>query len=312
MNQPLVSVIVPTYNGEKHLAVTLEAIINQDYENIEIIFVNDASTDNTLKIAEDILKNSGRVYKIINHEKNSGVSVSRNDGLDAARGEYIWFCDSDDLAEKIFVSSLVREAEDKNADFVFCGLKIYFKNENRFEAAGCIPEKPLGNSENYLRAWAKREIDFWSVCNCLFKKEFLKTNKLKFSEKLYVYEDGEFILKALALSSKISIIKEMLYIYIRHSELKATKIQEVLALAESFIPAKWRAGRCILKNTKDQYVKNYVFAYLIANGFIKLLTIYAKSGDEYKEKYYAKLKILRHKKIRKLMFSTIKFFFKDL
>ncbi len=80
-NSPLVSAVVPAFNNGTHIAATLKSIIAQDYENLEIICVNDASTDETLKNAEEVLKNSGRKFKIINHEKNSGVSASRNTGI---------------------------------------------------------------------------------------------------------------------------------------------------------------------------------------------------------------------------------------
>ena len=114
----LVSVIVPTYNGEKFIAQTLESIINQDYENLEIIVVDDVSTDNTVSLVREILENSGRKFQLIQRTVNGRQSASRNTGLDAANGEYVMFFDHDDLAEKNFVSSLYKEAEDKQADFM--------------------------------------------------------------------------------------------------------------------------------------------------------------------------------------------------
>ena len=104
---PLVSVIVPTYNNESKIFDTIKSIIAQDYPNIEIIVVNDASSDATESVARNALKDCGREFSIIEHKENRGVSAARNTGLDAARGEYVWFCDGDDLAERELVSTLM-------------------------------------------------------------------------------------------------------------------------------------------------------------------------------------------------------------
>lgn len=97
---PLVSVIMPAYNAETTIASSLESIITQDYPNIEIIIVNDASTDGTEKAARSVLERGGRPFRIITHKKNSGVAAARNTGIDVMHGEFLWFMDADDKAEK--------------------------------------------------------------------------------------------------------------------------------------------------------------------------------------------------------------------
>ena len=129
MFQPLVSAIIPAFNAEKHLTATLNPIITQDYENLEIIFVNDASTDKTLNIAEEVLKNSKRKFKIINHKKNSGVSTARNTGIENASGKYIFFCDADDLIKSNYVSALQNKISENNCDISFCGRIDRFEDE---------------------------------------------------------------------------------------------------------------------------------------------------------------------------------------
>ena len=305
MTQPLVSIIVPTYNGEKHLAATLESIINQDYENIEIIFVNDASTDNTLKIAENALKNSGRGYKIINHEKNSGVSAARNDGLDSADGEYVWFCDSDDRAEKNFVSSLYKRIEDKNADLVFCGIKDFYESENIFkEEPITLKEKSL-NPEFYFKAWATQKIKFWSVWNFIFKKSFVDKINLHFNEQCKLGEDTEFVLKALAAADKISFVRENLYIYVHHENMTSVKYHHDKKIFESLALSRFRSIRPVIRRINDKTVRSYAVNFYIADSVIDKLTYRAKAKDY---KNYAS--IFKHKKVRELLFSTIKFLFK--
>ena len=98
----LISVIIPVYNTGEKIINTLECVINQDYNNLEIILVNDASNDNTIKTAQGVLKNSSRLFKIITHEKNKGVSAARNTGFESANGKFIAFIDSDDLIKENF------------------------------------------------------------------------------------------------------------------------------------------------------------------------------------------------------------------
>ena len=169
-HKPLVSVIVPVYNGEKHLAATLNSIINQDYENLEIIVVNDVSTDNSAEIAKKILNGSTRRFQFIERSQNGGQCASRNTGLKSATGDYVIFFDHDDLAEKNFVSNLCLEAEDKNADLVFCGIKHFIESENRFEDEPVTLKEKLVNPEDYLTAWATQEMHFCSVWNFIFRK----------------------------------------------------------------------------------------------------------------------------------------------
>ena len=99
MEKPFVSIIVPVYNTEEYLEECLNCLVNQTLENIEIICINDASTDNSLKILNDFSKNDDRII-IISNETNQGLSITRNRGIKAAKGEYIVFFDSDDLIEK--------------------------------------------------------------------------------------------------------------------------------------------------------------------------------------------------------------------
>ena len=124
---PFATIIVPVYNSALKIEKTLECLIQQNYNNFEIIIVNDSSTDLTEIKARNILAKSGLPFKIITHEKNLGVSAARNTGLKEAKGEYIWFVDSDDLADRNFLKIMCSAAETKNADLVFCGYKFYYE-----------------------------------------------------------------------------------------------------------------------------------------------------------------------------------------
>ena len=313
MKNPLVSVIVPTYNGEKFITQTLESIINQDYENLEIIVVDDVSKDNTVEVAKKILENSGRNFQLVKRTVNGRQSAARNTGLKASNGEYVIFFDHDDLAEKNFVSSLLREAENKNADLVFCGIRLFYKNENRYkdDYDPSAFNKILGIPENYLLTSLKKNLEFCTVWNFIFKKDFIKKNHLKFPEDCFIFEDTEFILKAIALSSRMSHVNGMLYNYVMHEtqQTRSDKARSYYKNAVQEAMTLWRAGRCILKHTNDKFIKNYVLVYFFADKLLKQCTRAAQAGDH--EYYNLNVKHFQHKKIREIMLSTLKFIFKE-
>ena len=128
----LVSIIIPCYNCSNYINETLISVFNQTYKNIEIICVNDGSTDNTLEIL-NLYKQENKNLKIIN-KKNEGVSVARNYGIDSSLGEYICFCDSDDLLHPEFISKLVEGT--KNNDTAYCLLTRNYKMFSRNNSYG--------------------------------------------------------------------------------------------------------------------------------------------------------------------------------
>jgi len=122
-DQVNVSIIVPVYNVEKYLEKCLESIINQTLKNLEIICVNDGSTDNSLQILEDYAKKDQRI-KIIN-KKNRGSGAAKNTGMKNASGEYIGFVDSDDWVDLAMFEKLYNRAKSQKSDMVMCPIYIY-------------------------------------------------------------------------------------------------------------------------------------------------------------------------------------------
>lgn len=117
--RPLVSVIIPVFNAEKYIKRALSSLVSQTYENIEIICVNDGSTDHSANILERMAESDNRV-KVIT-QVNSGPAKARNTGLDIARGKYISFVDSDDFVDKEMYATLVNIAETQSADIIVFG-----------------------------------------------------------------------------------------------------------------------------------------------------------------------------------------------
>ncbi len=126
MNSPLISIIIPAYNIEQYIERTLNSVTAQTYKNLEIIVVDDGSTDNTGAIIDEYTRKDKRVIAI--HKKNGGVSSARICGLNSSHGEYIGFVDGDDLVEANMFEHLLKNAVEHNADISHCGYNMVFPN----------------------------------------------------------------------------------------------------------------------------------------------------------------------------------------
>ncbi len=302
MSDKLVSVIIPTYNGEKRIAHTLESLAAQTYSSIEIIVVDDVSTDDTVNTARTVLENSGRQFRIIRRTRNGRQSASRNTGLAAAKGEYVIFFDHDDIADPEFVSSLYAEAEATNADIVLCGIKHSRGNEPPyFEESSALEDGTL-SPEAYLEAWVRGKIRLWSVWNFIFRKSFLDEHGLRFPEKCRLGEDTEFVLKAIACASRMSGISAKLYNYIHHPEQSSVVYTDMFG---HVLLSRLRAARFVLRHVHSRKVRSCILSWYIPDATVKQLTIYAENGD--REHYDRMAKTLKHRKIRRLLLSSVKY-----
>lgn len=163
MNNLLVSVIIPVYNVEKYLERCLISILEQSYSNLEIVIVNDCSTDNSAKICERYKERDGRIIYVSN-EKNIGISSTRNVGLSQSHGNFVMFVDSDDFIAFNTIEVMCKQVYENNADFVSCGFLYYHGNES-LSVDSNIEFVNLSNSNafsrlltdktNYCAVWAK-------------------------------------------------------------------------------------------------------------------------------------------------------------
>lgn len=119
------SIIVPIYNAQNHLKKCIESIINQTEKDIEIILIDDGSTDDSLKICNEYQRKDFRINVI--HQNNSGVSIARNQGIKIAKGEYIGFVDSDDWIDLDMFKRLLEEAKKTDADIVMCDAILFIQ-----------------------------------------------------------------------------------------------------------------------------------------------------------------------------------------
>ncbi len=193
MNNDLISVVVPCYNVEKYLEKCVESIINQTYQNLEIILVDDGATDRTPELCDKLALIDSRI-KVI-HKSNCGVSEARNTGIESANGKYITFFDSDDWVEPDTIKFAFEKMTDNNFDFIIWGYSADFvDNEeklinNRICALKGVCECG-GNADILFQKCALGLLGY--TWNKLYKTEIIKSNKLYFDKNLSLYEDLVF------------------------------------------------------------------------------------------------------------------------
>ncbi|MDR0421954.1 MAG: glycosyltransferase [Proteiniphilum sp.] len=198
---PLVSVVIPVYNGEQYVASCLENMMSQSYENMEIIVVDDGSTDHSAEIA--------RKYpvKLISHERNRGLSAARNTGIDSAQGEYIHFMDVDDGVNRDYYREMVKAAAETGADMA-CGGML---NEKYRTKTQLFSERRVYTSaKDRLKA---TYVGKWGyVWRYLFRLDFLRQHAFRFEEGRLI-EDMLFSLSAVYCAQKLVVVPNTKYLY---------------------------------------------------------------------------------------------------
>lgn len=209
----LVSIIVPVYNVERYIERCIESILAQTYKNIELILINDGSDDNSLQIC-NVFSNRDKRIRVIDKE-NTGVSSTRNIGIELARGKYLCFIDSDDYIENNYVEMLVGNIHENAV--TFCGYFVdTYKENGNIASIPKIYRKENGNeiSNNLVYVFHK---GFLSVIwNKIYDVSRLRENNIKFDEKLSLGEDLLFNLGYLKTGiEKIQSVDNSLYHYIK-------------------------------------------------------------------------------------------------
>lgn len=197
--KPKVSIIIPAYNTEKYIFKCLLSLVCQSLKDIEIIVVNDGSTDNTPAIINEFIDNDARI-KIVSQE-NKKQGAARNTGLQVAQGEYIAFVDSDDWLDLNYIENLYSTAKKHDADIVTTNLYKHKKVYNKFNVK-YNKEIIATTTKDKIKLCEDRNHRFFYVINKLYKKEFLDKIGIKFSENKY-FEDVIFSAKTIFYANKI-------------------------------------------------------------------------------------------------------------
>ncbi len=206
---PLISVIVPVYNVEDYLEKSVKSILAQTYDNLEIILVDDGSTDSSGSLCDAYAEKDSRI-KVI-HKENGGVSSARNAGLDAARGELVGFVDSDDTALPNMFERLLQNMKDTGSDISICN--IFYCGAQEGDGAKDTGEEKFMtfSAEDAISAMLMRKHFTSSVYNKLFSADLLCD--VRFEESIHIGEDLLFCTKAIAKSKKLCLRSGRYYNY---------------------------------------------------------------------------------------------------
>lgn len=215
MTEKLLSVIVPIYNAESYIERCVDSIVDQTYQNLEIILVNDGSADNTLNKLKKYNKDP-RV-KII-QKKNEGVSLARNTGLDNAHGEYITFVDCDDYLQTDIYKAVMHECSNNDIDLLSFSVNVDYvddgyKVSRTYEDVSCDKEGIKNIIPSYLSSGL-----FHIVWNKVYKAEILQKNKIYFLKEATNFEDVEFNYQVFEKINSFKHINHIGYNYIRSKE----------------------------------------------------------------------------------------------
>lgn len=204
-----VSVIVPVYNSEEYIGITLDSIINQDFKNFEVIVIDDGSTDDSLNIINQKLTKSTVSYNVI-HQENSGVSSARNRGIDEAKGKYLVFIDADDYVTGNHLSELYNGQTD------FSLVQFIKKDGDKLSAPHHFSAE-LMYCDDFIKKELNMEMpfNFWQL---MYKASLVNDKGIRFNPDLVYGEDIDFALRALIFGDDIAISNEATYYYVQHSE----------------------------------------------------------------------------------------------
>ena len=231
---PKVSVIVPVYNVEEYLERCLDSLVNQTLKDIEIIIVNDGSTDGSKEKIQKYINTYKNIVYL--EKKNGGLSSARNYGIPYAKGEYIGFVDSDDYVELTMYEKMYNKAIEEKSDMVECDFIWEYPNKKREDIGKVYSSKKEAIIEARVVAWNK-----------IIKKDIIEKTKITFPEGLR-YEDIEFFYKIVPYLDKISFVKETLVHYVQRESSIANTQNE-------------RTGEIfkIWENVLNYYIENNIF-----------------------------------------------------
>ena len=271
-----ISVIIPVYNVEKYISRCLDSILNQSYKNVEIIIINDGSTDKSGLICDEYSKRYDNIR--VFHKENGGVSSARNLGITVAKGEYITFADPDDFLNKDMYKILYDNAKNNNSDITICSVNEIRENvidteDNTGKIIKYSREDAINGYFNDIYPFNHNYL--W---NKLFKREMF--DEVKLNEKITYQEDSEVMIKLLNLSENIIYVGIPLYNYdLRLGSLSSGNISKSKITAERAFYSIYEYTKENICEYKDKALLKYIS--LVFNIVIEII----KSGDQYNDDY---------------------------
>ncbi len=261
-----ISVIVPAYNAGPYISECLESLLNQTFKDIEIIVVNDGSTDNTADVLSEYSQKHPDIITVISQE-NQGQSVARNVGIATACGKYIAFIDADDSINNNMLEKLYNKAVECNSEVVVCNVNCIYPHKTITIKSG------VAFDSERLSVHEKKQLFFMYpiVCNKLIKRELFTEKGLKFESGIW-FEDVLFVNMMIAKIDSISYIEDSLYEYIQRPNSVTYTYSEKLFDINTMLHKTLDYYRecCLFDDYKDELEYMYV-RYMFAT-YIKRLS----------------------------------------
>ncbi|MEC3331945.1 glycosyltransferase family A protein [Bacillus cereus] len=319
----LVSVVIPLYNTEKYIEETMQSILDQTYKNIEIVIVDDGSKDQSPSIVKNLAEKYPGQVKYV-HQKNQGVSVARNTGIENASGEYVAFLDSDDLWHPTKIEKQVESMHKNNMDACYCGYMNFYEE---------IGEK-VEHTTNFIKGdMAKAFLTHQVVAQTstwIFKRSIVMDHNIRFTPECSWGEDLEFLFKLMSVTNVCYVHEYLTYYRIlsegnlsskyKDYELKTTKELEVFNRMKEWVHNK--SQDFITKDSQllIEILETYLFPYTVINNaciYIKensqldksQVQLIKKDIKKYCRKIYSKNGKRSKKLYAMLWFVRIKFLF---
>lgn len=281
-----VSVIVPVYNTEHYIEQCLKSILNQTFKDIELIIIDDNSTDNSYHIIKKLIQGNSNI-KYIQNKENKGVSYVRNKAVMEATGDYILFVDSDDYLDKNMIETMYNEVSNNDLDMAICGYFIDYEDGNTQNRIINLDENHIYSGYDILRELLHHKNGVTGHSwNKILKTSIIKDNDIKYPEHMKIYEDIAFFSKLLPYCKKVKNIKKMFYHYIQRNNSSIKTLDERVILdTEEII-------RLVNKNLNelnlmDKFKDEYC-AFVMRMFSVATHKIYSYSTDSKLQKEYIK------------------------
>lgn len=275
--EDLISVMIPAYNAERYIKECLESLKNQTYKNIEIVIVNDGSTDCTQSICEEYVSEDNR-FRLVN-QKNGGEGAARNRGLQEAKGKYLCFVDADDHVYSEFIENMYKMQQEYQAGMVICGFTELKDNEVINETSG---EIQVMNQEVAMENLLKEDSFKGYVWNKMFDMDIIRKNQLKFDVSLAVWTDVLFVFQYMLHIQRVVFNPKPMYYYIYVESSASHAANHVLGVEKSY--SAIRAKEQMVDSIPEGYdkVKKQLAVRFVKSSLAVIRNVgYSKDGQNY-------------------------------
>ncbi|MGP4952700.1 glycosyltransferase family 2 protein [Psychrobacter sp. T6-1] len=229
MSTPLISVVIPVYNKEDYLEKCLDSVVNQTYAALEIILINDGSTDRSPMICKEYADRDSRIRFI--DKDNQGVSITRNLGIHSSKGDWLYFLDSDDFLEVDAFEILIKAAKSTNADIVFFDCRRFRPTDVALDRKPII-YKEYTDLKSFLDETNLSPVSAWLN---FFRREIVLENKVVFNKNLKHNEDALFVYSLYCHAQKIVVLDEVLHNFVLAPNSVSRKPIEIKVLEDNLL-----------------------------------------------------------------------------